>query len=295
MRFKNYLLLLSLFLYSSNALSQKNITIAILAKDKAHCLPFYLYCLEQQTWPKDKTNLYIRTNNNNDNTSQILKDWVEKVKDQYSKVYFDDSDLTVNLEQYGQHEWNTVRFKALAKIRQDSIKWAFDNDSNYFVADCDNFILPSTITKLVESDMPIVAPLLVSRSSYSNYHAAIDSWGYYSSSPIYFPLLYREIKGLVQLPVVHCTYFINYNVLDEISYFDKTNRHEYVIFSENARKRNIAQYLDTRAVYGFITFAENSKDFEEDIATCKELVPLIKDFKKQNKNLKQNENKSQES
>src|SRR5262249_21251959 len=57
----------------------ENVTIAILAKDKAHTLPLYLTCLEKQTWPKEKTNLYIRTNNNNDNTVQILKEWVEKV------------------------------------------------------------------------------------------------------------------------------------------------------------------------------------------------------------------------
>ena len=50
--------------------NQKNkptefVTIAILAKDKAHTLPLYLQCIEQQTWPAQQTYLYIRTNNNN--------------------------------------------------------------------------------------------------------------------------------------------------------------------------------------------------------------------------------------
>ena len=49
------------------------ITIAILAKDKAHSLDLYLQCLESQTWPKDQTYLYIRTNNNNDQTGKVLK------------------------------------------------------------------------------------------------------------------------------------------------------------------------------------------------------------------------------
>ena len=55
------------------------VTIAILAKDKAHTLPLYLSCLEQQTWPANQTYLYIRTNNNNDDTVQILRDWIARM------------------------------------------------------------------------------------------------------------------------------------------------------------------------------------------------------------------------
>ena len=37
--------------------------------------------------------------------------------------------------------------------------------------------------------------------------------------------------------VVHCTYFINYNVLDKICYDDNSYRYEYVIFSDSLRKK----------------------------------------------------------
>ena len=67
--------------------SSEFVTIAILAKDKAHTLPAYLKCIERQTWPADKTYLYIRTNNNNDETVQILHDWVARVGERYSKIY----------------------------------------------------------------------------------------------------------------------------------------------------------------------------------------------------------------
>ena len=50
-------------------ISDEFVTIAILAKDKAHTLPLYLACIEAQTWPKKNTYLYIRTNNNNDETA----------------------------------------------------------------------------------------------------------------------------------------------------------------------------------------------------------------------------------
>lgn len=240
---------------------QETITIAILAKDKAHCLPLYLECIEKQTWPKEKTNLYIRTNNNNDNTAQLLQEWIEKVKDHYLDIYFDASNVADNVEQYKPHEWNTTRFLVLGAIRNDSLEWAYDHNSHYFVADCDNFILPHTLEALIQPRLPIVAPLLVHGSTlYSNYHADIDEHGYFKDSPFYLPLLGRKIKGLVEVPVVHCTYFIRHEYLPYLTYDDNSYRYEYVIFSDSARKNNIAQYLDTRDVYGYLSNMDTATD-----------------------------------
>ncbi len=239
------------------------VTIAILAKDKAHTLPLYLSCLEQQTWPAEKSYLYIRTNNNNDNTVEILSNWVKKVGDRYAGVFFDSSDVEIPVQNYKQHEWNSERFKVLGKIRQDSLDWAREKQSHYFVADCDNFIYPDTIEKMVETNLPIVAPFLRASppSLYSNFHAAIDENGYFANSPYYMAFLTGEIRGLIQQPVVHCTYLVRHEVADKITYDDESYRYEYVIFSDSARKHNIPQYLDNRKEYGWVTFAENSDDF----------------------------------
>ncbi len=257
---KNKLLLIAFYfclpLYASNDF----VTIAILAKDKAHCLPLYLTCIEKQTWPKANTYLYIRTNDNNDNTAQILQDWILKVGHQYAGYFYDDSDAPVNVKQFVQHEWNTTRFKVLGKIRQESLDWAYQHNSHYFVADCDNFIFPHTIESMLKTYCPIIAPLLHSYCAYSNFHAAIDQNGYHLDAPCYLMLVNQEIKGLIQMPVVHCTYFIRHEILNQMSYDDDSYRFEYVIFSDNARKKNIPQYLDTRDCYGYISFAENSND-----------------------------------
>ena len=42
------------------------------------CLPLYLELIENQTYPASKIKLYIRTNNNNDDTADILEEWVRK-------------------------------------------------------------------------------------------------------------------------------------------------------------------------------------------------------------------------
>nr|WIL05055.1 glycosyltransferase family 2 [Pithovirus mammoth] len=234
----------------------ETITIAILAKEKAHCLPIFLRCIENQTWPKEKTRIYIRTNNNKDETAEILSDWVSRKKDSYLEIYFDSSDVEEKVEQYAPHEWNSLRFRVLGKIRQESIEWARNRDGHYFVVDCDNFIAPETLERMYWSNLPVVGPFLPSETLYANYHFKVDPRGYYADHPQYKSIYFREVKGLIEVDVIHCTYFIRKEVLSEIVYDDDSSRHEYVIFSDNLRKKKIPQYIDNRHDYGFLTFAD---------------------------------------
>lgn len=249
-------------LYCGNELTNEVVTIAILAKDKAHTLPAYLHCIESQTWPKKQTYIYIRTNNNNDNTLEILRDWVEKVRDQYLDIYFDGTDTPEQVQKYGQHEWNCERFKVLGRIRQNSMNWAYEHKSHYFVIDCDNFIKQNTLEALMAAKLPIVAPLLRAHGSlYSNLHANVDANGYFLDDPLYYKLVYQEIKGLTPVPVVHCTYLIRYEHIPFLTYDDDSYRYEYVIFSDSARRNNIQQYFDTREMYGFVSMATDTQSF----------------------------------
>lgn len=240
------------------------VTIAILAKDKAHTLPLYLKCIESQTWPKNRTYLYIRTNNNNDNTVEVLTNWLKQVGDLYAGIYYDDTDVIEDIQKYGQHEWNSIRFKILGKIRNDSVVWAYSHKSHYFVADCDNFIKPTTLETMVNLKLPCVAPFMILQGSYySNFHAAIDKNGYLAQSPLSELIYNQVIKGILQVPVVHCCYLIRYECLPYVTYDDNSYRYEYVIFSDVARRNHVIQYLDNRELYGYITFAENKEEFEK--------------------------------
>ncbi len=114
--------------------------------------------------------------------------------------------------------------------------------------------------------MPIVAPLLRHvdiNHPYSNYHADIDDNGYYQSCDTYTELLHQTLCGVVEVPVVHCTYLVRADVIPTLNYLDTTERHEYVIFSHCARTHKIPQYLDNRRAYGYIAFSSN--DTEEEI------------------------------
>lgn len=255
--------------------NSETVTIAILAKNKAHCLPLYLKCLLAQTFPKERTYLYIRTNDNTDKTTEILSEWIDRYRHLYRDVYFDGTSIDSRLQQYSAHQWNSFRFTILGAIRQESIGWALNKGSHYFVADCDNFIHPQTIEILMASYLPVVGPFLVTGNNiYSNYHHVVDEKGYCCDEPGYHLIYKQQIKGFIAVDVIHCTYFIRHDILKHVSYLPDGShrhegvstpesifdRHEYVIFSENLRKAKIQQYLDNRNVYGRITFTETKDE-----------------------------------
>lgn len=244
------------------------VVIAILAKDKGHVLSFYLDCILNQTYPKNKIHLYIRTNDNTDNTIEVLNKFVKQHHKQYASTYFDKRSISDELKKYSQHEWNTIRFKILGKIRQESIDYAIKKNAHYFVIDCDNFILPHTLEEMVNmKHLNVIAPMLVTTTAYSNFHYDIDNNGYLKEHEMYLKLLNKEIKGVAEVKVIHCTYFINNSILNKIYYDDNTFRYEYVIFSDCLRKANIPQYLDNRMEYGYITFSETKEQYLEEYNT----------------------------
>ena len=243
------------------------VVFAILAKNKAAVLPLYLKCLLAQTLPKSQIHLYIRTNDNTDGTETILRTFVKDHGAAYASVFFDASSVSDALKAYKPHEWNSMRFQILGKLRQDSVEYAKVKGAHYFVADCDNFIVPTTLAKMMKQKaLGVVAPMLVTKTAYSNFHYDVDGNGYLKDHPNYLQVLNRQLSGCVDVAVVHCTYFVANHLLYYVSYDDKSARYEYVIFSDVLRKRKIPQYLDNRQYYGFLTFADTEAEFAKELA-----------------------------
>jgi len=265
----------------------KFMVIAILAKDKETVLSFYLNCIYNQTYPKKYIHLYIRTNDNKDDTTRILTEFTEKYGNEYASVYFDYSSISDDLKKYSNHEWNSFRFNILGKIRQESVDYAYKLNAHYFVADCDNFIIPTTIENLFKNkELGIISPMLRTLQNksisgnkyininYSNYHYDVQENGFYKTSNKYFSILNNEITGLIRVCCVHCSYLIPYKYLSSIKYNDNSDRYEYIIFSDVLRKQNIPQYIDNTNKYGYLTFSETKEEFEVDLSE-NNLVELI--------------------
>ena len=260
-------------------MTQPNVFLALLVKQKEAVLPLFLESLNDWDYPKENIFIYIRTNNNTDNTKQLLEEWIEEYGDKYKGLIYNSEDVPEKVEKYDVHFWNGERFRVLGKIRQESMNQALLTDCEYyFVVDTDNFLFPETLKELVKLDLPIVAPFLryavalgenadtpveaakreghMSRY-YSNYHDKVDDFGSIIPEDLYYKILNQEVRGLIECMCVHCTYLIKREYLSELSYLEQSDRWEYMVFSNSARDKGITQYIDNRTIYGVLTLTEN--------------------------------------
>lgn len=255
--------------YSSETTPDKTVLIAILARNKAHVLPRFLKCIKNQTYPKNLITVYIKTDNNSDDTKEMLEEWSEKNKKNYKKIILDDGPVAEIPNNTDPHLWNATRFKALAMIRNNSLQKTIEYKCDYyFVVDCDNFIAPFTLKDLVEKDKPIIAPFLRCIPEvddlYANFFYSADSTGYFKDHPMHVPIIQRKVKGTYKVDLVHCTYLVNSIYIDKLNYIDGSDDYEFIIFAKSARKHNIEQYVTNEKEYGVqIHFHQNVSLSEE--------------------------------
>lgn len=257
----------------------KEVFLTILARNKEHILPTFLKSIENLDYNKNLITVYINTNNNTDGTAALLATWAKEKEPLYKRIILESHEVK-NLSYGTPHEWTTDRLHALAVIRNKSLALAKESKCDfYFIVDCDNFIIPSTLSDLVKKDLPIVAPMLRSIPEpgdvASNFFCAVTDTGYYQESPEYLEILRRKKIGTFKEPLVHCTYLIQSKYLDQLSYTDDTNDYEFIIFARMARSKGIDQYICNEKEYGYnINFYKKLTLSEEKEAFSKITLPF---------------------
>ncbi len=240
-------------------MSNNKILLVILVKDKEVILNDYLSCIYNLDYDKKDIFLYIKTNDNNDNSENILINFINNYKNEYYKIFFDNLPINEELKKYKPHEWNSFRFKILGKIRDDSIKFAYENKLNYFVVDADNLISPFTLKNLINSNVEVIAPMLNSNTIYSNFHENSNDKNYMNKNSEYMKILNKKKIGIIEVDLIHCTYLIKYSALEKMLnnkenklYDDDSGDYEFKIFNNSLKKYNIKRYIDNRYFYGII-------------------------------------------
>jgi len=260
--------------YNNYVTDKKNVNddvvIAVLAKDKEYCIKFYLDCIYNLNYDKKKIHLYIRSNDNNDKTEEILKEFIDKHSKEYGSIYYNFESINETLKDIGHREWTKERFKILGKIRQQSVDYAIKKKSHYFVVDCDNFITSNSLKILMEKldKYKVIAPMLNSQKRkkwYSNFFMEVTDEGYCKVSNYYYVILNRQKRGIFEVPLIHCAYMIHNTILPKISYNDDSERYEYVILSDVLRKNNISQYIINEDFYGYILWSLYEKELKKDL------------------------------
>jgi len=197
----------------------------------------YLRSIANQSYGKNRLHLFI-------DVSQLGKDG-QALIDQF---------LARHRKNYGSM---LVHCSSTNDARQDALNYARFNETDYFTAD-QNVILHSlTLRRLHGYDLDVVGPLLIADGVYSNFHADVTDNGYYKGSDRYFQILNRELRGILNVPVVNGCYLIRSDRLKYVTYDDGSGRLEYVIFSDVMRRNLVLQYIDNTFNYGVMINYEN--------------------------------------
>jgi len=232
--------------------------LAILASNKAFCLPRYLKCIEDLDYPKEDIFLYVHTNNNNDNTEEILFDWVEKNEEKYGRFHFE-SDLNDIKNITLSNQWTNPHLNTSIKIHDRSLYLARKaNCDYYFVSECDNFVAPQTLKVLIGENKPIIAPMLLPIPNpnywyHSNFWYAMTSNGWYEDHPEYYKIRCFEKIGTFEVPLINSTYLMN---LDEtpnlwyVSYY--TFSIDFMFFANNCKLLGYKQYICNKEKFGYM-------------------------------------------
>ncbi|KAF5289156.1 hypothetical protein FQR65_LT02046 [Abscondita terminalis] len=253
------------FLYTLTLSSQvkpPTIVIAVLIRNKAHTLPYFLSLLEKIDYPKDRISLWLRSDHNIDNSIQLLKLWIEKVHNQYHSISTNFVHNKAYDDEIGPAHWSHMRYNNVISLREEALNYARKIWADYLLAiDADVFLTDTNVLQeLMAKELVIVAPLLQSVGMYSNFWGAMTSDYYYERSDDYESILYRKEKGCFNVPMVHSCVLIDVkrSQSDYLSYVPEKipkydgPRDDIIAFSLSANKSKVSLNLCNEKVYGFV-------------------------------------------
>ncbi|NWV77934.1 GT252 galactosyltransferase, partial [Dasyornis broadbenti] len=253
-----------------SALLQPTVLLAILARNAAHTLPHVLGCIERLDYPKSRIALWAATDHNIDNTTAILREWLKNVQHLYHDVEWRPMEEPPSYpEEIGPKHWPSSRFTHVMKLRQAALRAAREKWSDYVLfVDADNLLTnPQTLNLLIAENKTLVAPMLESRSLYSNFWCGITpqaapSWwfqGYYKRT-LEYPLI-REWKrmGCFAVPMVHSTFLIDLRkeASTKLTFYPPHQDYTWsfddiMVFAFSSRQAGVQMFICNREHYGFL-------------------------------------------
>ncbi|XP_060946463.1 procollagen galactosyltransferase 1 [Limanda limanda] len=237
------------------------VLLALVCRNSEHSLPYFLGSIDRLNYPKDRMALWVATDHNEDNTTDVLRDWLVKVQNLYHNVEWrpkEEPRRYTNEE--GPKQWSDLRYDHVMKLRQVALESAREMWADFFMlSDCDNLLTnPDTVWKLMQENKTIIAPMLESRAAYSNFWCGMTSQGYYKRTPAYLPVRKRQRKGCFAVPMVHSTFLIDLRKEASTQLAFHPPHPEYnwafddiIVFAFSARMADVQMFVCNREIYGY--------------------------------------------
>ncbi|XP_023653752.1 procollagen galactosyltransferase 2-like [Paramormyrops kingsleyae] len=198
--------------HTESPLLMPTVMIAVLARNAAHSLPYYLGCIERLDYPKDRIALWVAADHSVDNTTAMLKDWLKRVQGLYHYIEWRPREEPQSYaEELGPKHWSPSRFTHVMKLRQAALKAAREHWADYILfADTDNLLTNTRLlTLLMVENLTLVAPMLESHTLYSNFWCGMTSQGYYNRTADYVPIRQWKRSGCFPVPMLHSTFLLD--------------------------------------------------------------------------------------
>ncbi|XP_011701587.1 PREDICTED: glycosyltransferase 25 family member isoform X2 [Wasmannia auropunctata] len=256
---------------------EPTVLIGVLVRNKAHTLPYFLSLLERQDYPKKRIGLWIRSDNNVDNSIKILNRWIGSRSKMYHSLNVRLNASSTGFEDESSiADWSPRRFAHIIDLREQALDYAREIWADFILMlDADVFLTnPSTIRDLTRKGHTVVAPLLKSDGMYSNFWAGMTAEYYYLRTELYEPILFREKTGCHNVPMIHSAVLIDLrrSYSDRLTYkAEKLTRYDgpvddIITFAIGANKSDVSLFVCNDDIYGFVMVPlENDETIAEDM------------------------------
>ncbi|XP_067370636.1 procollagen galactosyltransferase 2 isoform X2 [Channa argus] len=245
-----------------SSLLKPKVMIAVVARNAAHSLPHYLGCIERLEYPKERIAIWAATDHNIDNTTAMLREWLKRAQGVYHYVEWRPMEEPRSYtDEWGPKHWPASRFNHVMKLRQAALKAAKERWADYILyVDSDNLLTnPHVLNLMMAENLTLVAPMLESRSLYSNFWCGITPQGYYKRTPDYQPIREWKRLGCFPVPMVHSTFLLDLRRESSIDLAFYPPHPDYswafddiMVFAFSARQSGVQMYVCNREHYGFL-------------------------------------------
>ncbi|XP_057697964.1 procollagen galactosyltransferase 2 [Corythoichthys intestinalis] len=245
-----------------SALLRPKVLIAIVARNAAHSLAQHLACIERLDYPKERIAIWAASDHNVDNTTAMLREWLKNAQRVYHYVEWRPMEEPRSYtDEWGPKHWPASRFKHVMKLRQAALKAARERWADFILfVDSDNLLTnPRTLNLLIAENLTVVAPMLESRSLYSNFWCGITPQGYYKRTPDYQPIREWKRMGCFPVPMVHSTFLLDLRRESsrDLAFYPPHPDYSWafddiMVFAFSARQAGVQLHVCNREHYGFL-------------------------------------------
>ncbi|CAH2104064.1 unnamed protein product [Euphydryas editha] len=250
------------------------VLISILAQSKGHALPYFLSCLENLEYPKERIDIWLKIEDIHEDSLVILSAWAQRNEDLYNSVVIL-SNIT-EAPRIDDHYEKTLsvtsKYRHLIELREEALSFARNSFSDYvFMLDADAFLTePDTLKVLVRRRYAVAAPMLVSDDTYSNFWLSETRDLNEEDTNTYMRLVKRERKylGCAEPPMVFSAVLISlkHRLTKFLTYDPKKVSHyegpenDAAVFAETAKRAGIRFRLCNDLFYGYIVAPADSPE-----------------------------------